>query len=48
MSHIGSGSNELYALLNNETRIMGFEKDNIYDTPLRLLGLTENKHKLNN
>jgi len=48
MSHIGSGSNELYALLNNETRIMGFEKNNIYDTPLRLLGLTENKHKLNN
>lgn len=48
VSHVGSGSDALYALLNSETRIMGFDKNNIYDSPIQLVALTENKHKLNN
>lgn len=48
VSHVGSGSDALYALLNSEQRIMGFDKNNIYESPLQLLGLTEKKHKLNN
>lgn len=47
-SHVGSGSDALYALLNTEPRIMGYSNNNIYESSIQLLGLTEKKHKLNN
>ncbi len=48
ISHIGSGSDALYALLNNNPRIMGYENANIYENNLSLFALIDKKHKLNN
>ena len=48
MSHHGSGSDALYALLDSNPRIQGFQDDSSYDTPLRLVSLTERRHKLSN
>lgn len=48
MSHHGSGSDALYALLDSHPRIQGFQDDSTYDSPLRLVSLTERRHKLSN
>lgn len=48
MSHHGSGSDALYALLDSHPRIQGFQDDSSYDNPVRLVSLTERKHKLSN
>ena len=48
ISHIGSGSDALYALLNNNPRIMGYENADIYENNLSLFALIDKKHKLNN
>ena len=48
MSHVGSGSNALYALLASNPRIMGLENDNVYDNQASLITAAERKHKLNN
>jgi hypothetical protein len=48
MSHFGSGSNALYALLASQPRIMGVENENVYDNQTSLIAVAERKHKLNN
>ena len=48
MSHLGSGSDALYAAMDAHPSIQGYAGDSTYDTPLRLITLTEKKHKLNN
>lgn len=48
MSHVGSGSNALYALLASHQRIMGIENENVYDNQSSLIAAANRKHKLNN
>lgn len=48
MSHSGSGSNSLYALLGGHSRIMGIENNNIYQSDMSLFSVSNMKHKLTN
>jgi len=49
-SHLYSGSDALYESMNLHQKIQGFKsyKGNIYESPLHLLRLCENIHKINN